>query len=68
MSKQTAITEPLFKFDRVISVCSAKDLSVWKVTASHLKNFINAAEFAVIVPETDLEQFQCVTPSAIKVY
>jgi hypothetical protein len=67
MTKHTAITEPLFKFDRVISVCSAKDLSVWKFTASHLKKFINAAEFVVIVPETDLEQFQSVTPSPIKV-
>lgn len=63
----TPITEPLFKFDRVISVCSAKDLSVWKVTASHLTNFINAAEFVVIVPETDLEQFQAATPLPIKV-
>jgi len=63
----TVITQPLFEFDRVVSVCSAKDLSAWKVTASHLKNFINAAEFVVIVPKTDLEQFQSVTPGPIKV-
>jgi hypothetical protein len=63
----TVITKPLFEFDRVISVCSAKDLSVWGVTASQLKNFINAVEFVVIVPETDLEHFQSVTPDSIKV-
>lgn len=53
--------------DKVISVCSIKDISVWALAAKYLTDFIDAVEFVVIVPETDLDQFRAVTPNTIKV-
>jgi hypothetical protein len=53
--------------DRVISVCSSKDLAVWRVVAKRLPRLINAADFVVVVPENDLNNFEAVTPAAIRV-
>jgi hypothetical protein len=53
--------------DKVISVCSAKDLPVWAVSASRITKFIDAEKYMVIVPERDLSEFKRFTPQTIEV-
>jgi hypothetical protein len=53
--------------DKVISVCSAKHLSVWSVAANQINKFIDAKEYVVIVPEREISQFKQSTPQKIDV-
>jgi hypothetical protein len=53
--------------DKVISVCSAKDLPVWTVTAARITALIDASRYVVIVPEEDMSRFRRFTPSTIEV-
>lgn len=47
--------------DEVISVCSAKDLDVWTVASKNIVQFIPAARYTVIVPDSQVDLFASVT-------
>jgi hypothetical protein len=61
MSKVTA------SIDEVISVCSAKDLEVWTVASKNIVQFIPAAHYTVIVPDSQVALFSSVTSSPYQV-
>ena len=53
--------------DKVISVCTLKDISVWPIAAEYILNYIDASEYEVIVPEKEVLQFRAVTPNIFRV-
>jgi len=61
MSKTTPLINEL------ISVCSAKDLDVWTVAAKKIVQFISAAHYTVIVPDSQVEIFASVTSTPFQV-
>ena len=52
---------------RVISVCTAKHVPVWRVASTKLVEFVDSREFVVIVPDHEVEVFKRVTPAEISV-
>lgn len=55
------------KINKVVSVCSLKDIDVWKVSAPNVLKFISASRYEVVVPNADIEEFRKKTPSEISV-
>ena len=53
--------------DEVISVCSAKDLEVWTVASKNIVQFIPAARYTVIVPDSQVDLFSSVTGAPYQV-
>jgi hypothetical protein len=51
----------------VISLCSKQHLDVWRLTSSLLPEFIEASRYIVLVPETEMLQFNRVTDSRIEI-
>jgi len=53
--------------DRVIMVCSRKDLLSWKFCAKYIVQNIRSKAYELIVPDRDLELFYSASPSQITV-
>ena len=51
----------------VVSVCSAKDINVWKVAAQYITKYIDATDYYVFVPDSDVDLFKLHSPSHYKV-
>lgn len=51
----------------VISVCTARDIEVWKVASAHIVQNIDSQNYYVIVPHADLETFLGVSPKEFTV-
>lgn len=52
---------------RVISICSLSHADVWKLTSRLLPQFVNADEYAVYVPDNEIDNFLAITDSVIEV-
>ena len=54
--------------NEVISVCSSKDLAVWKLVSLQLTKYIKADNYSLFVPDAEVSVFREVTHPSIQVY
>ena len=52
----------------VISLCTAKEIEIWKINAVEILNNIKSDNYTLIVPNKDLSLFKKKTPKLYKVY
>lgn len=52
---------------RVVSVCTLRDLSTFAVAAAHILRHISAADYWVVVPDMEVDEFRAVLPSSYQV-
>lgn len=55
------------QFDKVISVCTSKDIDVWEIAAFCIIERINSRVYDVIVPDKELNLFRRISPSIYNV-
>ncbi len=55
------------RISNVISVCTQKDLQVWKTTSRFMLKNISSSSYLVIVPQVDVKVFMNATPSDIQI-
>ena len=48
----------------VVTICSAKHLDVWRLTAEFLPSFVSAEDYIVYVPEVELDLFRALPGSS----
>ncbi len=51
----------------VFSVCEIRDIDVWSVASKHVRRFIDAQNYVVIVPDREVGQFRLRTDSSFQV-
>jgi hypothetical protein len=54
-------------FERVVSVCTARDQETWKVASSRITQCIAAKEYQVIVPDHEVALFQKISGPSYRV-
>lgn len=54
-------------FDKVISICSRKDLEVWRVASPQIIEKLKGKKYIVIVPQSEISLFQNASPSQYEV-
>lgn len=46
---------------RVVSVCSKKDIETWSVACAHIVKYVDANEYWIVVPDSEVEEFKRIT-------
>ena len=53
--------------DKVISVCSTKDINTWEIASDYIVKYIAARRYTVIVPDSQVREFENKTNSRYEV-
>jgi len=55
------------KIKTVFSVCAERDIDVWSVASTYIRRYIDAENYVVIVPDSEVEKFRQRTDSSFQV-
>lgn len=55
------------EIEKVISVCSKKDIEFWRYSSKNILNFIESKTYEVIVPDNEYSMFVEATPASVNV-